>query len=182
MESCCCTNGFLSRMTAAVCPVRIPQMGEAPEGNPLGHRMVVPSTPLKHRPDRCQAPFPCCLSWQGEVHLPLQKLQMRMAKLGGDEANPDVSSFSLAAAQLRRRCHKHPLLHPLLLVVMLRQGSAVVAAQGLHVTLWTAAEVMLAGVLSSAALTDKSKGHCCSVWLSNGKEADPGVFLQSEVP
>lgn len=128
IKRCCCTNGLLSRLTAAICPVSTPQVGEAPGGNPLGHRTVASSTPLRHSLDRCEAPLPCCLPWQVEVLLPLQKLQMRMAKLGGDEANPNLSNFSLAAAHLRRRCHKHPLLHPLLLVVMLRQGSAVVAA------------------------------------------------------
>lgn len=44
---------------------------------------------------------------------------MRTARLGGGEANPDVSNFNLAAAQLRRNCQEPR--SPLLAFVMLRQ-------------------------------------------------------------
>lgn len=70
---------------------------------------------------------------------------MRTASLGGGEANPDVSNFSLAAAQLRRSCHKPTL--PTAGVRDAQAGmlccwrSVGLAARRLHVVLWTAAKM-----------------------------------------
>ena len=136
MERCCCTNGLLPGLTTATCPTSTPATsdGRSSRRKPLGtqdggtlpswclpevdkHGLMSGPTALLH------GPHTAALSRQGGARLPLQELQMRTATLGGGEAKPNVSNFSLAAARLRRNRHE-PRYPPLLVVRLRRERSA----------------------------------------------------------
>lgn len=131
VERCCCSDGLLPGITTATCPTSAPATsdGRSSRRKLLGTRhggtlrsWCLPEAD-RHRPTSgptalLHSPHTAALSRQGGARLLLQELQMRMPRLSGGEAKPNVSNFSLAAAQLRRNCHEP--CYPPLLVVMLR--------------------------------------------------------------